>query len=261
MTEAKKNFDQSSRKLLTAEEIRKYTRLVYQRHTHKLRPGESLGLNRYVTNVNILVTGMPRWGKSTTLKQIESAQPYPITVQVQPDKSQASMPDDLKTDDFEAMIYNLGFAAVGIVNLIANSQVSRLITLYERGLIDQFVFAEALNAQYGNLPGYKRDIQAFKGYSRIFASLIHGIVVCNSSAQEAISNGSHTDKDILEKLSLGFQRFPTSLSRIIRAGRIDPRIVISLDFETPDKSQSQLKRAINTLVHWNLVGRVSTDTS
>ena len=260
MAEVEKNFGESSLELLTAEEICKHTRLVYRRHKHKLRPDESFELDR-IENMGILVTGMPRWGKSTVLNQIESAQAYPIAVHVQPDESQARKPDNLKRDDFDAMIYNLGFAAVGIAKLITNSQVDRLITLYERGLIDQFVFAEALNAQYGNLPSYKRDIQAFKGYCRIFASLIHGIIVCNSSAETAISNGSHTDKDILEKLSLGFQRFPTSLSRILRAGRIDPRIVISLDFETPDKSQSQLKRAINTLVHWNLVGQVSTDTS
>ena len=244
--------------ILTPDEIVTNTILVSKNKLSYLDKDKYLELDHGKINFNILLTGEPRWGKTTAANIVElETKPYLFPLNVIREASYEAKPDDLRWDDYGVFSYNIGYAINGLSEFIKHSSSPEpQVNLYERGLVDHFVFAEALTKWWGYEKEYSEYIEGFKKLFRLYLGRIDGIITCNSSADTAIARGSTTPKELLELLSDGYRNFPESLSRITTAGEINPIVTLNLDFDKLEEPVQTLKRSIYTMFYWNLNDKV-----
>lgn len=243
--------------LLSRKELEETVRLVSARRVDRLPPNVISDIGRTLTDMHILVTGMPKQGKTITMSDIETEAPkLELPIKIWREKSIVKKPADLLNNDVDAMTHNFSYAISGLAQLLRNTQLSRpQINIYERGLIDHFVFANALNEWYGKTPDHTEVVDAFKVFFRYFLANINGIVICNSTPEVAIANGSKLPTDLLALLSKGYENFPKTLSEIAQGDAGSPILTINLEPENPSQRTNQLKRSIYTLISWNLRGK------
>lgn len=254
-------FGQPGFPILTPEEVYRYLILVSKNKLDRLSHGQQLDLDQGKKNLNILLTGDSRWGKTTTCTIVAlEVSGYEIPLVIEPDFSFDRRPIDLKHEDATAINFNFGYAVSGLGRLIKNWNLDRpQITIYERGFIDHFVFAEALNEWYGKRPSYTETINAFKIFFRSYLGYLDGIIICNSTVETDLANGSTLPRELLELLRQGYQNLPSSLSELTRGGIIDPIPTIELNFEKLDSPVQTLKRSIYTMIKWNLDGKIMAE--
>lgn len=133
--------------ILSPQEILKHTILVSHKRLDRLKPLQVLELDRGKSNLNILLTGDSRWGKTTTTSIVAmEVEAYQIPLKIEGKISENRKPESLREDDGTAMRYNFGYALSGLNRLVKNwGSEGPQINIYERGFVDHIVFAEAFN--------------------------------------------------------------------------------------------------------------------
>jgi hypothetical protein len=254
-------FGKNGFPILSPEEVIKHTVLVSQGRLDTLKPGQIFELDKEKNNVNIIVTGDSRWGKTTatTIAMLEVSC-YQIPLRIEREISENSKPYDLRWDDGTAMRYNFGYALSGLSRIVKNwSLEGPQINIYERGFIDHVVFAEALNKWYGDVSSYKEVVDAFRTFYGFYLGYIDGIILCTSTQETTTKNGSTLPQELTALLSEGYKNFPATLSKITKGKQIDPIPIIQLQFEELGSPVQTLKRSIYTMLKWNLDGEVVTN--
>ena len=227
-----------------------------------LNLNETICIERTLEGVHLLVTGMPRWGKTTALQQLakESPQTSFAIVEVQ---SPMPKPKNIMLDDYDALFEDLSFANSGLVQLTQNFYSQRCeVFVYERGFVDQIAFMEALQTMWGkqekNQAIYDRRQQKiidFKNYFRHFLPMIDGVIICNSSPDISLQRGSKTNPRLLELLSEGYNRLPQLIAELMLENI--PLPVIELEFDKLLHPEDTLKTAVLVMANWNLMGKIS----
>lgn len=253
-------FKQENLPMLSPEEIVKSTILVSHNRLDRLKSRQVLELDRG-SNIHIVVTGSPRWGKSTAATTVASELSlYEVPFKIETEISENRRPWDLRWDEDMAMKYNFAYALSGLSRMGKNVGFEgQQINIYERGFIDHLVFAEALNKWYEDIPKYREVIEGFKNFFGFYLGDVDGIILCNSSAETSIRNGSTLPRELLNLLAEGYDNFPASLSQITRGEQANPRLIIQLRFEELELPVKSLKKSIYTLIKWKLDGKIEVN--
>ena len=203
-------FERANLPELNSAEIIKYTTIINNGRVVTLPTNDNTFLHFPRDKANILLTGMPRFGKSTVSEIFVRSElvsigfPINIVPEVPPEGHNSLL-------GFEHILdFNLAFANLGLVK-IQNAHYSNeeQINIFQRSFIDHLVFIEAsMTLREIKNPRYYKAVEAFKNYFGYFTHMIDGIIVCNSTAETAMLHGSTTEKPLLEELSLGYQKFP-----------------------------------------------------
>jgi len=259
-------FDHGNFETLSPAQVVQNLRIVGNGRVYTIQPADTIDFDRS-TRFAILVTGMPDTGKTTTLQAVQnqtSNTGFPLTVEKEIFLSRK--PDNFMLDDYDLLHLNFGLAANGLYKLLSflkNDEDS--VCVFERGFVDQLAYLEALDKFWDTgkqipevIKRRKILIDDFVNYHRHFLHLFKGVVICNSTVEEAVQHRSQTPVEILRQLEHGFRRLPERLASMLPS-RNEKLPIISIESSDLPTSQQLLKKSIYSLVEWNLRGQISAN--
>ncbi len=234
-------------------EVLNFTRLVTNTRSLKLSENSEVIIDKRYAH-RILITGMPKCGKTTTINAVSSElSDAGIKHRIITERQPMFYKDF--DDEYWSLMYNMAMANYGLSVLAANFH-ERTTLLFDRGLIDHLAFAQALqklyDQKYGVTNSYQEEIDAFRNYLSLYIPPITGVIICNSSAQTSINRGCDLPRDLLELVSNEFENFPQTIAKMKNSS--DPTITINIDIDSASYAYPSLRRSIYTLITWNNEG-------
>lgn len=137
-----------------------------------------------------------------------------------------------------------------VENLVPNDRGNG-IHLFERGLVDQIAFANALNIFWGSQ--FEKETEILSKFLGLFLPYIDGILILNSTGQKTHDRGSKLPLKLLKLLNLEYARLPENLAKL---GDNIGMPIITIDYDSTENPEIVIKRSIYSLIRWSLSGRI-----
>lgn len=204
----------------------------------------------------ILITGMPHLGKTTTIKKASDNLKNLGINHAFITERDVGFPKDFD-DEYGMFFYNLALSSNGLSVLLNHFHGSTL-TLFDRGLIDHLVFADSLEKYYEDIyksKPYGNLLPDYRNWIRHFIPEVDGIIICNSSPEISQEYGSKLPINFLRRLNEGFKIFPETISNM-KPRPYPLTLTINIDFDNEENPNDLLEKSINTLINWNVTGKI-----
>lgn len=213
-----------------------------------------LNLLKRTKSPTLLITGMPWTGKTTSLGQIHNNLSSMMMRHTIHEEKRPDIPIDFKTDYTPVFLANIAMATENVRGLVENlvpNNRGNGIHLFERGLVDQIAFANALNIFWGSQ--FEKETEIVSKFLGLFLPYIDGILILNSTGQKTLERGSKLPLKLLNLLNLEYTMLPENLAKL--GGHSDIPIV-TIDYDLIDDPENATRKSIYSLASWSLSGKI-----